>query len=407
MSITYSTIQNDTFESISRKVYGDESGSGRIRAANPGVLVPFQVGTILVIPENPEAPRNLNQSAFANNPTEVSLLIENQRFRFWDSITLKRSIDTMDTVSFSGPYQDSMRGVFEYLSYKDIEITVGGEYLFTGEMINIVRTKDSNSRRINVSGYSKPGVLNDCTMSASDIPFEFNDQFFQEIAIKALKPFGLQITLGSDQGAKFERVACDVNRKVLDFLKDLANQRGLILSSTPQGKLLAGKSTSIGNPVAVLTEGISPVISVESSMNPQEYYSSITGFSPVIPGFNADSYTVRNSRLVNKVRPYSFKVPDTPGTELKTTVESKIGRMFANVVTYSITVNTWRNKQRELWKPNTTIKLQAPTVGVYSPYEFIIKEIDYIKTSDSETAVLTLVLPGAYSGEIPEALPWD
>ena len=44
---------------------------------------------------------------------------------------------------------------------------------------------------------------------------------------------------------------------------------------------------------------------------------------------------------------------------------------------------------------------------IYREFEFEIRSVVYSKQPSSTSAVLTLAVPGAFSGKIPEALPWD
>jgi hypothetical protein len=44
---------------------------------------------------------------------------------------------------------------------------------------------------------------------------------------------------------------------------------------------------------------------------------------------------------------------------------------------------------------------------VYNEYEFLIRDVTFEQTANSEVARLGLVLPGSFTGEAPEALPWD
>ena len=100
-------------------------------------------------------------------------------------------------------------------------------------------------------------------------------------------------------------------------------------------------------------------------------------------------------------------MPDTQDADVKAAVEAKIGRMFGNVAFYSITLSTWRDSKNNLWKPNTTLKLNAPAAMIYTDYEFIIRSVRFEQNSISQTATLNLVMPGTFSGKIPETLPWD
>ena len=410
LSITYSVITGDTFESISRKKYGTEKEAGRISGANPGVAEPLTAGTTLTVPVLPEAPQNLQQAADSSTDDEVAILIDGKRFRFWDKVRITRALDTMDTVEFGAPFDSEAPGfkeTFRPFSFKTVVITVGGTPLFTGTMVAVSPVLENAQKVISVSGYSLPGVLNDCTSPASSFPLEYDNQGLREIATALAAPFGISVDFQADQGAVFERVASEPGKKVLAFLTELAKQRNLIISSSSRGKLLFLQSSEGGRPVARLQQGIAPVLSVTPFFSPQEYYSHITGIEPVVVGLAGSQFTVKNPRLLGVTRPLTFNAPDTLDADVKSAVEAKAGRMFGNMASYSVRVATWRDPSGKLWEPNTAIKLLAPDAMIYKEYEFIIRSIEFSRDRATETATLNLVIPGSFSGKIPETLPWD
>lgn len=337
----YKVQNGDTFELISRKKYGTEAEASNIAKANPGVAEPLTAGIILIIPPSPDAPQNLQQQTQSARENEVAILIDGKRFRFWDTVRIIRSIDSMDTVEFSAPFDSNapdFREIFRPFSYKKAVVTVGGIPLFTGIMVVVNPVIENSQKIVSVSAYSLPGVLNDCTSPASSYPLEFDDQGLKNIATSISLPFGISIEFQADQGAIFERVALKPGKKILSFLTNLAKQRKLIVSSTTLGKLLFWQSVKVGKPIARLQQGIAPVLSVVPFFNGQEYYSHVTGLEPVIIGLDGSQFTVKNPRLEGAVRPFTFEVPDTPNSDVKTAVEAKVGRMFGNVVGYSASV---------------------------------------------------------------------
>jgi len=406
----YKVIAGDTFDSVSRKTYGTEIYSSRIASANPGVVEPLPVGVTIVTPIIPEDPKNLPQAPQSDNIDEVAISIEGVRFRFWDRLRIVRSIDSMDTVEMSAPFDHEAPGfreTFVPFSFKPMSITVGGEPLFTGTMVAVDPVIEKDKKVVAVSGYASPGALNDCTPPASSFPLEFDNLGLRDIAATMLGPFGLGAVFESDQGSVFERVACEPGNKVLAFLIDLAKQRNLVMSSSPKGELVFLRAIEGGVPVAKLRQGESPLLSVTPRFNPQEYYSHITGLEPVILGLKGSQFTVRNPRLQGVIRPFTFKAPDTLDADVKATVEAKAGRMFGGMASYSVTVATWRDPSGNLWTPNTVVNLLAPDAMVYEEYSFIVRSVEFNRDSVSETALLDLVVPGSFSGKIPEVLPWD
>ncbi|MCH9712747.1 MAG: hypothetical protein K0U20_09005 [Proteobacteria bacterium] len=410
MSTTYNTVDGDTFEKIARIKYGSEQNANLIAKSNPGVTEPLTPGTVIVIPNAPGTPNNLQQQTNANSDNQTAILINGLRFKFWDKVRITRSIDNIDTVEFSAPFDvniPNFKTVFRPFSYQDVIVTVGDNPLFTGTMLTPVPVVENKQKIITVSCYSRPGRLNDCTAPASAYPLEFNGQGLQEIANTLTAPFGIPVIFKANQGAIFERVASDPGEKILAFLIKLTKQRNLILASDPLGNLIVWQSIETGSPVAVLKQGSSPVLSVSPFFSPQEYYSHITGIEPVIVGLAGSQFTVKNARLTGVMRPLTFNAPDTIDSTVKSAVEAKAGRMFGNIVSYSVRLNTWRDPAGNLWEPNTTIKLVAPDAMIYNNYEFIIRSVEFNRDNKTETATLNLVLPGSFSGKIPNTLPWD
>jgi prophage tail gpP-like protein len=240
----------------------------------------------------------------------------------------------------------------------------------------------------------------------SSTKLETNGQGLQEIATAMVGPFGIAVEFAASQGAIFDRVASEPGKKVLAFLAELAKQRNLVIGNNPRGALVFRQSVAAGNPVARLQEGSAPVLSVSPFFSPQNYYSHITGIEPAIVGLPGSQFTVKNPRLEGVVRPFTFNAPDTLDADLNAAVRAKAGRMFGNMAAYSVRVDTWRDPNGVLWAPNTTLLLLAPGAMIYNEFEFEIRSIQFQK-GKSKTAVLDLVIPGAFSGQIPEALPWD
>lgn len=410
MSTTLSTLPGDTFERISRRVYGVETFGELIRKANPGVSEPLTTGTSLIIPDAPDTPSDQIQNAPSDNLDEVSLFIDGQLFSVWQEITITRSMDTIDVIDLNAPFQQDdpvFRETFKPLSFKPLQVNVGGQPLFTGTMVSVDPQLSVQQKTVTASGYGTPGVLGDCSPSANSFPIEFDEVDLRGITESLIAPFGLTAEFTSEPNTPFERVSPQPSQRILDFIINLAQQRGLLVASTETGKLLFQKEIEPEPPVARLEQGSSPLMTVSPVFDPQTYFSHVTGIEWVIVGIEGNQYTVENPRLKNVVRPTTFTINDTQGGDVQETVEAKIGRMLANVVSYSARVATWRDVNGELWKPNTLITLTAPGAMVYQEYTLLIRSVTFNVTATQRTATLELVLPGSFRGEIVEAFPWE
>ena len=313
---SYTSLAGDTFESISRKIYGDEDHAGLVRFANPGVESPIGAGTVLVIPDlslrqrrpTPLQPQDNDQGALA-------LLIDGQRFRFWSSASISLSLDSFSIVEFRAPFDPdsvSQRATFRPFMFQLVEVMLGDQIIFRGHVVNISPSVDASSRTVLVTCYAAPGVLNDCTAPASLFPLEFKQADLRVIADRMIMPFGLQTRFDTDPGATFRIVRCDPQQRVYDFLISLAKQRNIVIGNTPAGELLFSRVVQgSAQPAAVLREGGSPVLSVSSAFNAQEYYSHITGIAPIALARIGSQYTARNPRLQTTIRPLIFNAKDS------------------------------------------------------------------------------------------------
>lgn len=409
MSTTYKILKGDTLALISKKNFGTEIHAQHIARANPGLGAVLIPGTNIVIPRLPNYPGDLPQILGISGQNDVTIEIDEKRFEFWTQLRIKRSIDSLDAISFTAPFEPNAPGyreTFRPYAYKPLRVYVGITPLLTGTAISMHPSSANNGDIITVSGYSLPGVLQDCTAPASSFPLEFSGITLKDIARAVAAPFGLTVDFADEPGDKFDQIAMKPTDRVFDFLADLARQRNLIISSTENGELRFWRSKPAGNPVATLEHGKSPVMSIDPNFNEQEYYSHITGISFVATGVPGAQYTDKNPYLPGTVRPFTFGASDTDNIDIKTAVNAKIGRMFTNAISYRVEVASWRDTGGALWQPNTTINIYAPPVFVYNKYNFILRSVEFLRDRDSESAILELVPPGGFEGKIPEVLPW-
>lgn len=356
----------------------------------------------------------------AGQPENVKLAIDGRAWAFWDELELHLSLDSHAVAGFSAPFEPErleFRNTFRPFSFKPIEISVADTRLFTGTLIDVTPVMEAGKRSVAVSAYSKAAVLADCDVPVSLVPFEANGLTLRQIATRLVAPFGVGVVLNVAEGSKFARVNTkkkkldhrgDLSEKVQDFLAELARQHGAVLSSTSFGDLLVQQSVKAGNPVARLEEGVPPLVSVVPTFSPQSYYSEITGFTMAKRGRVGAKYTQRNERLSGGVlRSMSFQLDDIEKGDAPAAVKAKMGRMFANMVTYVINVPTWRDPSGQLWHPNTTLTVRAPSAMIYDQTELLIRDVFLKQSAGEQTASLGAVLPGAFSGEQPARMPWE
>jgi prophage tail gpP-like protein len=352
---------------------------------------------------------------------EVTVRVDGGEFHYWDDFEATLGLDYHPSVGFTAPFEATnldFRRLFNPLSFTPCDVAVGGDRLFTGKLI-AKPSLEAASRTVDVSAYSLAAELERSDVPAGLLPMQSTGLNLSQIAAKLVEPFaGVQVVMDGPEGAAFRRVKTrqrkvdgkvEGDQKIQDFLVELARQRGLVMTSTVDGHLRFWQSAKAGRPVVTLRQGEQPLLGVEPTFSPFEYYSEITGFTNGKHGAIGAKYTERNQRISGGfVRALGFRLDDIEKGDIPAAVKAKMGRMFGNVVHYVVHVPTWRDPQRKIWNPNTTIKLYAPDAMIYTEYEFLVRDVILRKNKkDGESASLGVVLPGAFSGEAPAKMPWE
>jgi prophage tail gpP-like protein len=320
-------------------------------------------------------------------------------------------MDSFSSVTFRAPFEPDKRDfreVFKPFTFKPLEIRIEQSVMFTGTLVDVAPDFDADSSEVVVTAYSLPAVLGDCTAQGEKVPHEFKKIGFEEIAKTLAAPFGIRVRMLAEGGSVIDKAKLDTGEKIFEFLIKLAQQRSLILSSTPEGELLCWRSVEAGNPRARIMQGEQPLVSIKASFSPQDYFSEITGFASEKRRKEGSRYTARNPWLTTVIRPFSFRLDDTERGDAPAETKNKLARMFGNMASWSIEdLPTWRDPQGDLWEPNTTILVTAPKAMIYRETELLIRTVRFKQSAGSYTADLEVVLPGAFSGDVPKVLPWD
>ncbi|HKY40777.1 MAG TPA: hypothetical protein VJN18_32805 [Polyangiaceae bacterium] len=334
-------------------------------------------------------------------------------FGFPSEIEITRSIDTYSTFSFKAPFEpdrEQFRATFRPFSYQRLECLINLETIITGFMLGVDPSFDANGRNVSVTGYGKPAVLGDVNMPPLDVgkSYQFDGFGLGRIAEQICAPFGIGIDFRSDDVKPFKKIKLDIDKKPQEFLVDLAKQRDLCITDTPAGEMLLWKSVEPGQPVLTLVEGTPPFTKVTPSFSPQDYFSEVTGYGKKKKGYGETRWPAANPWLLTPLRPKVFKLDDAERADVPEATRAELGRMFAKVATYKIEgLPTWRDPNGNLFAPNTTIKVHAPSAMIYRPYEFLVKDVIFTKTPNAQTTTLEVVMPGVFSGDVPTDLPWD
>ncbi len=344
---------------------------------------------------------------------EVSLFIDGKVFKYFDDVTISMSFDSIaDTFSLSVPFDSkntSFKKLMRPFSYKEVAIYIGGEKQLQGNIVSIKTSSDPSSRKLQIDGYSKTGILNDCCPSSQTKCSNVNGLDLMQIADLLCKPYGIEIIFEADIGAKFsnkDKIQIDPSKKIVDILTPLAKMRGLVISNTRHGELLFHKTDSDKAKIKI-DSGQPPCTKSDANYNGQNRFSDITIVKKDKNG--GTKVTVPDNELKKQgvFRQVIQSADSSESGNLKNVATAKVGRTIAESVQINADFFGWRNTIGEIWAVGEKIFYKSPDDFIYDYTEVLIKNVTLNRKNNEMTSSLNMCLPECYSGLEIKVYPWD
>lgn len=288
--------------------------------------------------------------------------------------------------------------------YHQMSIEHNGELLMTGFILNQTFSSRPTKQLSSVSGYSLPGVLEDCQIPPSLYPLQSDGKTLLEIAQKLVGnfPFGIEVDplVSKRMREVYPTTTASESQSIKDYLSSLAAQKNIILSHTAKGDLLFTQAKTNQKPFFHF-EGCMSNVEMNLSFNGQGLHRDITVMKQADKnGGNAGQTTIRNP-FVPYVRRPSVKTQNS-GNDVNTAeaAQNILGAELKNI-TLTIKVNYWE-LNGELLKPNTTLTVKNDELYIFEKVEWFVESVTFTGDEKQNTAVLKCVLPEVYNGKTPK-----
>ena len=339
------------------------------------------------------------------------ITIDGRQYDFFNklSIDLKYGY-AASTFSFSAlfdPDNATHRRIFRPLAYQDVVISSElGETLLTGTILRHKFPRSSKRELTTFSGYSKSGVLGDCTIPKSVYPLEFTNLSFQEIAERLIEPFGVELVI-QDFGVVareiVESITAQNTESVYGFLNNIISQRNLVLTNTSAGNLILTRPNANAEPVATFRQSI-PVTKISLDVNGQAIHSDLTAIKQAdVSNNNASDETITNP-LVRAFRP-TLKEQNVGNDVTAEDAARNIRASELRNIKLTIETDRWtwlRNRSLETMTPNNIVSVIAPDIYIFNRTNFFVESVKLNLDENKETAILTCVLPEVYNNSEPQ-----
>lgn len=297
-----------------------------------------------------------------------------------------------------------------------------GKTILTGYIISIDFEDKSSPVLVRISGYSLPGVLEDCDI-APVVPEKFMRntkeplmpyalQFYNltlaELARNLVAPFGIKIIIDSsvvdEMNTKYEETEAKESQSIKSFLSELASQKNIIITHNEFGNLVFQRPSSKQKPVFDFTEETISNVKMKLSFNGQGVHSQITVMKQhsIEEDGIAEQKTINNPYVTTVFRPKVYKLTQkSAGPDDSNEAAINLRAKELQALSLTIELDRWVLDDKML-KPGQIITVKNPNVYLFKKTNWFIQAITLSEDKDKSTALLKCCIPEAITGEEPK-----
>ncbi len=302
--------------------------------------------------------------------------------------------------------------------YHECQVFYDEELLITGFMLSQTFVDSSVPELVQIGGYSKPGVLEDCDIPTNMYPLESNGLTFRQIVQKIIKPFNFnfiitdlakkdantRFTITEKADKEITKTTAAESQNIKTYLTGLATQKNLILTHDEFGNLLITEANTKGQPLFSYDskDGMLGITRLTMSYNGQALHSHITVIRQADDsGGNAAEYTIRNPfvPVAAVVRPRVVSLSSGDDVTISEAARNELAKELKAIV---LKVEFDRGKiNGKFLRPNNTIDVKDRSIFLYKKVRWFIESVDFNVDPKGEKGEATCVPVYVYNNETP------
>lgn len=335
-----------------------------------------------------------------------ALRLNGVSFDGWTGISVTRSLERMSgefTVEMGRQKKDGDIFLTDTACAPGASATVeiDGNVVLDGYADNVQFAYDGYSFRVTAQGRDKTGDLIDCAATVNG-PFEFRNIKLDAAIRKVLKPFGIPLTVATDIGASFNRLAIEPGESAFDFIERACRFRGVMPVSDGIGGLVLVKPSGEKSP-GTLAYGFN-ILRGDVALDERELYSlyCVKGQAEAVSDETTASEIASPEAKVtdSNIKRYRPKVIVGENQAYDMTLkeraawESKMSKARSKRATYLVAGWYADAANRILWKPNTLVSVIDPASGINR--EMLIIAVNYTRDNNGTKASLEVGIPDIF-----------
>lgn len=306
------------------------------------------------------------------------LKIKNKRISNFSNYTINLKYNAIAS-SFSFDIANDID--FDMLGFNDCEIideTFGT--LITGTILSATYLETEKPTFTKIHGYSRTGLLEDCTIPDTLYPLQFDNLSLLEITALILGRFRINfilngIDVNDSARVKYEKSTAKPEETIKEYLTRLASEKGILLTHDRYGNLVFErlKDAIRKIPVASFAPGVNGVKRMQLNIDAQKFHSTIT----MMKQASSDNPDSGESTIIN---PY---------------VSSGVNRPIVKIIESNDALNMDEAARFELSNEISNIKLTFDTTKFVRPGSLVnIKNQKLRLSKDTQFFVEEITISG-------------
>lgn len=333
--------------------------------------------------------------------------IRNREVEFFNSFSLNLIYNSVgSSFSFDWFYNPENKEHVELGligHYHIAKVEHNGQRLLRGYILSTAFSDASQKQLTKITGYSVPGVINDCTIPPDSYPLQYDGLTLREIAQKLVAPFDFSIVVDGSVSSLMDQVidktTANNTESIQSYLSSLCKQKNIVMSNDVNGNLLFTRAKTNLTPILNFDGGI-PFTKMTLTFNGQPMHSHITVMKQAsADGGNAGQFTIRNPYVPFVYRPKVVLQNSGDDNNTQQAAQQNLANELKN---FKLVIETDRWEiDGKVIMPNNTILVQNPEISLFHSTKWFIESVQLKGDEKKTTATLNCVIPEVYNGQTP------
>ncbi|WP_211467303.1 phage baseplate assembly protein [Collimonas silvisoli] len=328
---------------------------------------------------------------------ELKLIIGDREMSGWTDLRVTRGIERCPSDFELGLTElypgDASAFVIE--AGDTCQVLIGKDLVITGYVDRFIPSFSEGQHSIRVVGRSKCADLVDC--SAQWPGGQISGSSVLGVAQKLAHPYGITVSATADVGLPIPQFNLNLGEPPFDIIERMCRYSALLAYDDTDGNLVLSR---VGTKQAAsgFTQGENvQSASIAYSMDQRFFeYEAFIQSMDVLSDLG-DLGNLVASAIDDNVRRCRNRIiiaesGDSDFTVAKKRVEWEAVRRFGRSNQLHLTTDSWRDKDGQLWAPNTLVRVSLPRLKLQDA-NWIISEVTYSRNEESGTTADLVIMP--------------